>query len=213
MKPLRWIAFALLISFVPSLAAQRRDPLTDKEVDQLRETAQEPDKRMHLWVTFAKARIEAIDHLRSDKKMADTQAEKVSELLDDVASIVDEIDQNLSEYDKQGSDLRKSLREVIEMDSDFQLKLRAIKDTTEKGPRKLMNFTLDNAMESVNASADSARAMLDDENTKLGKEKPEKPEKKNAKADKDKKDKPESKDKKDRPDYTGIGGAGQEKPQ
>ena len=208
MKLLRCLAVGILLLTSCSAVAQRRDPLTDKEADQLRETAQEPNKRMHLLVIFAKARMEAIDHLRSDQKMAETQSDKITELLDDVAAIVDEIDDNLSQYDSRGEDIRKSLREVIEMNSDFQLKLRAIKETSTAGPKKLFTFAVDNATESVNSSADSARAMLDDENAKKGKEKIEKPEKeeKSAKA------KPE-KQKKDKPDYTGMGGIGKPKDQ
>ena len=166
----------------------------------MRETAQEPNKRLHLLVTYAKARMEAIEHLRSDKNMAEVQSEKVSDLLGDVAAIVDEIDDNLGSYDSKGEDIRKSLREVIAMDTDFQLKLRAIKDTTPDEHKKLISFSVDNATESVNSSADSARAMLDDENAKKGKEKIEKPEK----DEQAKKDKP-AKEKKQRPDYTGMG--------
>ncbi len=190
--------------------AQKHDPLTEKEADQLREYAQEPNKRLHLMVGYAKARMEALQHLRSDQNMATTQQDQISSLLDDVAALVDEIDDNLSAYDSKGEDLRKSLREVIEMDSDFQLKLRAIKDTSEQGPKKLSTFAVDNAIESVNASADSARAMLDDQNAKKGKEKVEKEVK--EKPAKSKKDKSDSDKDKSRPDYTGMGGVGQQNP-
>jgi hypothetical protein len=193
--PLLMIAVLLISCFA---AAQRRDALTEKEADQLRDLAQEPNKRMHLMVTFAKARMEAIDHLRSDKNMAEAQGEQVSNLLGDIASIMDEIDENLSSYDSKGEDLRKSLREVIEADTAFQLKLRAIKDTTSDAQKKLYSFAVENAMESVNSSADSARAMLDDQNAKKGKEKVDK-------SDTDESAKKDKKDKKQKPDYTGMG--------
>jgi hypothetical protein len=112
---------------------------------------------------------------------------------------VDEIDDNLSSYDSKGEDIRKALREVVEMNTDFQLKLRAIKDTTAPEQKKMYSFAIDNAMESVNSSADSARAMLDDENAKKGKEKIDKKEEENARKAKPPKDKDE------RPDYTGMG--------
>jgi hypothetical protein len=186
----------MLISCVAS--AQRHDPLTEKEADQLRDLAQEPNKRMHQMVTYAKARMEAIDHLRTDKNMAEAQGEQVSNLLSDIASIMDEIDENLSAYDSKGEDLRKSLREVIETDTAFQLKLRAIKDTTSDAQKKQYSFAIENAMESVNSSADSAREMLDDQNAKKGKEKVDK-------SDPDESAKNKSKDKKQKPDYTGMG--------
>src|SRR5206468_12588142 len=124
--------------------------------------------------------------------------------------IMDEIDDNLSDYDSKGEDIRKALREVIEADTDFQLKLRAIRDTAPEKVKKQYSFGVENALESVNSSADSARAMLDDENAKKGKEKIEKTEK--DKEDKSaKKDKP-PKEKKQKPDYTGMGGVGQQQP-
>ena len=195
-----WMAVFAMLLISGFAVAQGRDALTEKEADQLRETAQEPNKRLHLLVTFAKARMEAIDHLRSDKNMADVQSEQVSNLLGDVASIIDEIDENLGTYDAKGEDIRKALREVIAMDTDFQLKLRALKDTTPDEHKKLISFSVDNATESVNSSADSARAMMDDENAKKGKEKIEKPEK----DEQAKKEKP-AKEKKQKPDYTGMG--------
>ena len=82
--------FAILLA-ATSLVAQRRDPLDSGETDQLRESAQDPNKRIHLLSNFAKARMAAIDNLRSDQNMADTQADEVAKLLDDLASIVDEI--------------------------------------------------------------------------------------------------------------------------
>src|SRR3569833_999274 len=200
MRSIRWwIAVLAILAASTTAMAQHHDALTEKEADQLRETAQEPNKRLHLLVSFAKARMEAIDRLRSDKNMAAVQGEHVSDLLGDVASIVDEIDENLSSYDSKGEDVRKALREVVEMDTDFQLKLRGIKDTTAPEQRKMYSFAIDNATESVNSSADSARAMLDDENAKKGKEKIDKKEEENAR-----KAKP-PKDKNDRPDYTGMG--------
>ena len=201
-----WLLMLAVLLMAGSAFAQRRDALNDKEVDELRETAQEPNKRIHLLVTFAKARMEAIDHLRSDQNMATAQADQVSTLLGDVASIMDEIDDNLDDYDKKGEDIRKALREVIETDTDFQLKLRAIKDTAPESVKKQYSFGVENALESVNSSADSARAMLDDQNAKKGKEKIEKPEK--TPEDKSAK----KKDKKQKPDYTGMGGIGQQAP-
>ena len=51
-------------------AQKRRDPLTDDEVDQLREQAQNPEDRLKLWVKFTRARITAMDQLRGDPKLA-----------------------------------------------------------------------------------------------------------------------------------------------
>jgi hypothetical protein len=63
----------MLLSFLGtglSLFAQRhRDPLNDDEVNQLREAAQDPEKRMKLYMGFAKSRMEMIEHMRTDPKL------------------------------------------------------------------------------------------------------------------------------------------------
>ncbi|HWR36281.1 MAG TPA: hypothetical protein VN622_10470 [Clostridia bacterium] len=163
------LTLSLLMS--PAAAQRHRDPLTEAESDQLRETAVEPVKRMKLLVKFARARMEAVDHMRSVPKMTDEEAEKVRSLLDDVANLVDEIDDNLSMYNGRGDDLRKALKEVIEVNSDFQLKLRTLKETSSPEALKQYGFSLEDAMESVNASADSSRAMLESQNASRGKDK------------------------------------------
>ena len=55
----------LLCCFTQYGAAQKRDPLNEKEVDQMREAADWPDKRLELMVKFARDRMTAIDQLRA----------------------------------------------------------------------------------------------------------------------------------------------------
>ncbi len=179
---LSWAAVVFLLAGVmlPVLAQRHRDPLTDKEVDDLREAAQDAPKRMKLLTGYAKARMEMLEHLRSDPKLSAGNGEKIRQLLEDIASLVDEVDDNLDMFNTRSEDLRKPLKAVIEMDSDFQLKLRTLKETSSAADLKMYGFALENATDSVNESGDSARAMLQDQIAKRGKAKegPEKEEKK-----------------------------------
>jgi len=46
----------LLIVALPGVAQQhRRDPLTDPEIDKIRDAAQEPEVRLKLYIEFARA--------------------------------------------------------------------------------------------------------------------------------------------------------------
>jgi hypothetical protein len=163
-------------------AQRKHDPLNDKEIDELRETAQEPDKRMKLYVTFTKARMEMIQHMRTDPKLMGEKGEEMNSLLNDLAVLVDETDDNLDQFNGRSQDLRKPLKLIIEMDSDFQVKLNELKRTSSEQQLRQYGFALENALDSVNESADSARAMLADQVVKRGKakddpnyEKPDKP--------------------------------------
>ena len=189
---------ALMLSFATTglavLAQRHNDPLNEDEVNQLREAAQEPEKRMKLYVGFAKSRMEMIEHMRIDPKlMGDDDSEMIARL-QDLATLVDEIDDNLDDFNDKSQDLRKPLKSIIEMDSDFQLKLTELKRTST--PQQLRNYgiALEDATDSVGESADSARALLEDqlakrgnvkEATKKEKEKEEKEEKKKDKRNSD----------------------------
>ena len=164
--------FFILVSTFAS-AQRRRDPLNDKESDLLRETAVEPIKRMRLLIGFAKTRMDTLQQLRSNTKLVGKDGtEQIRKLLEDVAAIVDEADENFTTYNGKSSDLRKPLHQMVETDSDFQLKLRTLKETSSPEELNTYGFALETATDSVNASADSARSMLEEQNASRGKEKP-----------------------------------------
>jgi regulator of replication initiation timing len=147
----------------------RRDPLTDPETDGLREVAQEPLKRLKLYIKYAQARMTAIEQLRSDPKLAEDRGRQIHDLLEDFTNIVDELDDNVDMYHERGSDLRKPLKEVIEADSDWQLRLRTLKeapasDANAAKEAKDYYFVLESSIDSVNESADNARKVLAEQN-------------------------------------------------
>lgn len=170
-----FVAVALLTSFPGWTQVHERDPLTDKEVDQLRETAIEPEKRLKLYVEFTRARMTAIDQLRSDPKLAKERGNKMHDLLEDIASLVDEIDDNVENYDERSADLRKPLKEVVQMDSEFQGKLRELKaaadDPKNASEAADYSFALQDATDSVNSSAERTRKCLEEQNIKFAKKK------------------------------------------
>lgn len=170
-RKLVWaLCLVLLVSGSSVSSAQRhRDPLTEEEADQLRDLRQEPLKRLRLIVKFARARLEAAERLRSDPRIPDS-GKQIRTLLEDFTNIVDEMDDNLDSY--RTEDLRKPLKEIVEADTDFQLRLRTLKQGTPEEKRIEYAFALDSAIDSVNASADTARAMLDDQVAIRGKVKP-----------------------------------------
>ncbi len=168
-----WLfVFCVLITTFAS-AQRRRDPLNEKESDQLRETAVEPLKRMRLLIGFARTRMDTIQQMRANTKLLGPEgSEQIRKLLEDIAAIVDETDENFTTYNGKSSDLRKPLHQMVETDTDFQLRLRTLKETSSPEELRTYGFALETAIDSVNASADSARAMLDEQNASRGKEKP-----------------------------------------
>jgi hypothetical protein len=165
MRNLLSIAILLLLA-VAAPAQRRHDPLNSVEQDQMREVAQDPDKRLKLLIKFAKARLLAVEQLRGDPKLAEGRGKQVHNLLEDFNSLVEELGDNIDMYAREKQDMRKGLKEVIEADSEWQVKLRSLKaenDPKLAAERKDYDFVLQSAIDTVNESADNSRAELQDE--------------------------------------------------
>jgi hypothetical protein len=159
-----------LVVASPALAQTRnRDPLSDAEVDQMREAADFPDKRLTLMIRFAKERIAMIGLLRTDPPSA-TRPKQIHDYLQDFISILDETDDNIDMYGSHHSDMRKGLKLLIEADSEWQLNLRQLKEQSPADELQQYSSVLANAIDAVGESAKTARETLEEQN-KLAAEK------------------------------------------
>ncbi|HEV8182196.1 MAG TPA: hypothetical protein VGQ61_07460 [Candidatus Angelobacter sp.] len=171
MKLATKMAVLLLLLALPA-AARRRDPLTEAEADQLREVAMEPYKRIKLMIKFTEARLVAIDQVRVDPKLAAGRGKQIHDLLEDFTSLMDEINDNLDQYEGRPLDkdavkqYHKGLKELIEADERFDLRLRTLQSAAETDPitRKEapdFRFVLQDARDSLKSNADMAREYME----------------------------------------------------
>jgi hypothetical protein len=112
----RLLAACLVLgSLAPPSTAQRRDrdPLTDAEVDQMREAADYPSKRLELLVKFNRERMFNIESAAAE---GPSKTKEVHDILQDFIAIMDEIDDNIEMYGSHAADMRKGLKLVIEAD-------------------------------------------------------------------------------------------------
>jgi Asp-tRNA(Asn)/Glu-tRNA(Gln) amidotransferase A subunit family amidase len=156
--------FVLLAIAVPTAAQSHPDPLTEREVDKMRDTAQDPAKRIDLLLSFTRQRIDSLEHLAPSVNDADTA--RVRELLGEIAAIVDELDSNLSMYDGRGQDLRHPLHRVLDAEAGFQQRLKALFDAATPVRRQSFAAALQDAAESIRDSSESARTLLDEQSHK-----------------------------------------------
>jgi hypothetical protein len=155
------VKLTLLLALVlPAFAQRRPDPLTPEEIDQLRDTAVEPEKRMKLYVDFARTRLVALEKLRSDPKTTDRPAQ-THRMIEEFLTIYNELDDNLENFETRKSDLRKALKTVIEGDTEFQAKLRGLKDDPRASKEEANDyqFVLSDAIETVDSGAEDHRKM------------------------------------------------------
>jgi hypothetical protein len=176
------LVLACVLAPAALLPAQvgRRDPLNEKEIDELREVAQEPEKRLKLMVQFARARLDMIEQVRGDPRLAPERGARVHDLLEDFTRLVDEIGDNIDDYVDRKYDLRKGLKFVIEGDTEFQRKLLALKEQGAVTGAKAGSetgeyaFELENATEAVKLSLDDARKLLEEQEALFKQEKKKK---------------------------------------
>lgn len=154
----------LLCLVSPAWCQRRDDPLTPPEIDQLRDAAVEPEARMKLYVQFARVRLVKLEQMRADPKTTD-RPRQTHNLLQEFLTVYNELNDNLDNFESRKADLRKALKPVIEGDTEFQAKLRALQNDPRASKEEAgeYEFILSSAVETVDSSADDHRKMLADQ--------------------------------------------------
>jgi len=166
-SPLRWqttaaLLFVLALPLASRLAAQsRNDPLNPLEIDQLRDAMLDPDERLKLYVKFSRDRMTKLEQMRADPKTTE-RGLHTHDLLQDFLTIYEELDDNVEMYFDRKNDIRKPLRMIIEADTEFQSRLRALKDAANADSKeaKQYEFVLGDALDTVDSSAEDHRKTL-----------------------------------------------------
>ena len=165
MKPgNRWrtaLGLALLLALpllFPLWAQRRRDPLNPLEIDQLRDAMLEPDQRLKLYVKFSRDRVTKLEQMRSDSKTTE-RGRQTHDMLEDFLAVYDELNDNIDMYVGRKDDIRKPLKVIIEADTEFQSKLRALKNSanTNAAEASQYEFLLTDALDTIDSSADDHR--------------------------------------------------------
>jgi hypothetical protein len=148
----------------PASAQKRRDPLTQVEIEQVRDTSWEPKLRLPLYVQFARTRLVKLEEVRNDPKIKD-RARQTHDLLDAFQLLYDELNDNVDTYVDRRDDIRKPLKTIIDADTEFQAKLRALKDAADVSPAEAQQyeFVLTNAIETVDSATEDHKKLLVDQ--------------------------------------------------
>ncbi|MGB8580555.1 MAG: hypothetical protein WCD47_07015 [Candidatus Sulfotelmatobacter sp.] len=154
----------LLLVAAPGLGQRHRDPFTQAEIDQIRDTSWEPELRLPLYVQFARARLVGMEQMRADPKTKN-RAQQTHDKLDDFLLIYDELNDNIDTYVDRKNDIRKPLKLVIDADTEFQAKLLALRDAAGVSSEefKQYEFVLSNALDTVDGTAEDHKQTLADQ--------------------------------------------------
>jgi hypothetical protein len=160
-KPALATLTIILLAIAVSAQRNRRDPLSDAEIEKVRDAAQLPEERLKLYVEFARTRLDKLQQVRSDPKAVDPE-KQAHDALQDFIDIYDELNSNVDTFADRGTDIRKALKPVIEADTEFGSKLRAFKSETAGNREQAQEyeFLLGSAIEATDSAAKDHRDLL-----------------------------------------------------
>lgn len=127
------------------------DPLTDEEVQAVRETKIYPNERVKLFMKFIDMRLDAIKNLAGKK--SEHEKDEVHDKLDEFTHLCDELQDNLDTYDEAHADVRKALKDLVADTARWPAAINAA--GTDPG----FEFARKSALEAAQSATDQARKL------------------------------------------------------
>jgi len=116
----------LLPLLPPAIHAQQQVVLTEKQTDDLRDAAQDPEARIKLYIGFIDERTTDIRQLAT-RSATSGQSAGLHNLYQQFTELADELSDNMDDYDKQHGDMRKVLTVVVDKTGEWNAALKAPK--------------------------------------------------------------------------------------
>ncbi len=151
-------AILLCFLFIASLQAQKqkREPLTEAQVEKIAEAGVDPNARIGLYTQYLNEHADAIKSL-TNRKVSDARASRLNDALQDFTALMDELGENLDMFSDRKGDIRKSLQALADATPRWQNILRAL--AGEPG----FNLARKEAIESGEDLSDQARRLLQEQ--------------------------------------------------
>lgn len=102
-----------LLVMLAEAQKEQRQPLTEPQVEQIREAGIEPDERVKLYTKFLQEHVDSIKGL-IPRIHSGARAKRMDDELQDLTALMDELGSNLDQYGERKADLRKSLKSLNE---------------------------------------------------------------------------------------------------
>jgi len=154
------LCFTILIcvlAAVPLFAQkEKREPLTESEIEQIREAGIFPSDRVALYTKFLNEHAETIKGLTNRAKSS-ARSRRLDDELQDFTALMDEFGSNLDVYSDRHADIRKPLKPLVEDTQKWLGILKAL--AGEPG----FDLARKEAIESGEDLADQAKRLLQEQ--------------------------------------------------
>jgi hypothetical protein len=153
------ILMASILLFTVSLAvawgADKSDYLSDDEVDQLRE-AQDPSKRIEMYLSFAQVRLTRFDDYRSRRPSPDYDIPSYLDTqLDQYIRITDALKDTIEDHFDRRDDMRAGLKAVVETGTHQLDQLRHVEESSDPyavGYKKSLGDAIDDFTDALDGA-------------------------------------------------------------
>ena len=156
MRPIRCLSAVLVcLLFAAPLPAQtnKRAPLTEAEIEQIREAGIDPNGRIALYTKFLNEHADTIKGLTNRSKSA-ARARRLDDELLDFTALMDELGANLDQYSDRHADIRKALKSLADDSPHWLVNLRAL------AGEPVFDLSRKEAIESGEDLVDQAKRLL-----------------------------------------------------
>ena len=152
------LAILLCLLFAAPLNAQKqkREPLTEAQVEKIAEAGVDPNERVTLYTQYLNEHADAIKALTNRAK-SDARSSRLNDALQDLTTLMDELGDNLDVFSDRKADIRKSLQALSEAAPRWQGILRAL--AGEPG----FDLARKEAIESNEELSDQAKRLLQEQ--------------------------------------------------
>jgi hypothetical protein len=150
------VVIAVLLASVPLFAQSKKDPLNDREIEEVREAGLDPPARIKLLVGYIDERAKMI-HTISSRKSAPGEAVRLHNLLDEFTRLSDDMQDNMDQFDQQHADMRKQLKVVSDKTTEWATILNEPPANSE------YDFVRKTALDSNQTAHESAASMITEE--------------------------------------------------
>jgi hypothetical protein len=146
----------ILLAVASAFAQSRKDPLTDQQIEDVREAGDQPLQRIKLFVGYVDDRAKGIHTVNADP-IAQNKNVRLHNLMEEFTRLSDELQDNMDNFDQQHADLRKVLKEVVDKTGEWGTILN------EPKPSPQYDFSRKTAIDANQSAHETAVQMLADE--------------------------------------------------